>query len=353
MRKESLEFLKDLIAAPSPSGFETPAQAIVRDHMKQFADEVKTDVHGNVVGVLNPGGKPKVMLAGHVDQIGLMIKHITDDGYLYFGEIGGFDPLTLVGQPVTVIGRRREIPGVLGRKPIHLIDAEDRGKKIKSSDLWIDIGAVDKKDAAKMVEVGDIAVLASPFRLLANNCFSAPGLDDKVGAFAVTETLRLLSRKKITCCVCAVSTVQEEVGLRGATTSTFHVDPDVGIAVDVTFATDCPDVEKKKVGEIALGKGPVVARGANINPIVGKLVESTARKAKIPFQISASPGRTGTDTWMMQISRGGVATALVSIPNRYMHTPVEVCNLNDCDAVARLMAGTCEALSPSMDFRPL
>ena len=353
MRKDSLEFLKSLIAAPSPSGFETPAQKVVRDRMKRFADEVKTDVHGNVVGVLNPEGKPKVMLAGHVDQIALMIRHITDEGYLYFGEIGGFDPLTLVGQPVTVIGRRGELPGVIGRKPIHLIEPDDRGKKIKSSELWIDIGAADKKDAAKMVDIGDVTVLASPFRLLANNCFSGPGLDDKVGAFAVTEALRLLSRKKFKCCVCAVSTVQEEVGLRGATTSTFHVDPDVGIAVDVTFAADCPDVEKKKVGEVSLGKGPVIARGANINPVLGRLVESTAKKVKIPIQISASPGRTGTDTWMMQVSRGGVATALVSVPNRYMHTAVEVCNLNDCDAVARLVAATCEALAPGMDFRPL
>ena len=353
MRKDSLQFLQDLVAAPSPSGFETRAQEVVRDRLKGFADEVRTDVHGNVVGVLNPEGKPRVMLAGHVDQIGLMIRHVTDDGYLYFGEIGGFDALTLVAQPVTLIGRKGEIPGVIGRKPIHLIDPEDRGKKLKSSELWIDIGAADKKAALRLVDIGDIALLANPFRRLDGNCFSAPGLDDKVGAFAVTEALRLLAGTKISCSVCAVTTVQEEVGLRGATTSAFHLEPDVGIAVDVTFATDCPDVDKKREGEVSLGKGPVVARGANINPVLGKLIETSAKKAKIPIQISAQPGRVGTDSWVMQVSRGGVATALVSIPNRYMHTPVEVCDLNDCDAVARLIARTCEALKPGMDFRPI
>jgi len=353
VKKDSLQFLQDLIAAPGPSGFETRAQKVIRDRMAAFADEVRTDVHGNVVGILNPAGKPKVMLAGHVDQIGLMIRHVTDEGYLYFGEIGGFDPLTLVAQPITVITKKGRLPGVIGRKPIHLIDPEDRGKKVKSSELWIDIGATDKKAALRLVDVGDIAVLANPFNRLAGNCFSAPGLDDRVGAFAVTEALRLLAGKKIRCCVCAVTTVQEEVGLRGATTSAFHLDPDVGIAVDVTFATDCPDVDKKKEGEVSLGKGPVVARGANINPVLGKLIEVTAKKAKIPIQINAQPGRVGTDSWVMQVSRGGVATALVSIPNRYMHTPVEVCHLNDCDAVARLIALTCEALAPGMDFRPL
>lgn len=353
MQKGSLDFLKSLIAAPSPSGFETPAQKVVRDRMGKYADEVHTDVHGNVAGVLNPGGSPRVMLAGHVDQIGLMITHITDEGFLYFGEIGGFDPLTLVGQSVVLFGGKGEVEGVIGRKPIHHIDPEDRGKKVKTTDLWIDIGAKDRKDALRHVEVGDVAVIKSDFRVLANSRFAAAGLDDKVGAFTVCEVLRLLRRKKPAACVIAVSTVQEEVGLRGATTASFQLEPQVGIAVDVGFASDFPDVEKKKVGEAALGKGPILYAGANVNPVVGKLMRRVAKEAKIPVQFKGSPGRTGTDAWVMQISRGGVATALVSIPNRYMHTPVEVCDLTDLENAARLIAATCQALVPGMDFRPI
>ncbi|MFH0964619.1 MAG: M42 family metallopeptidase [Planctomycetota bacterium] len=352
MKKDALDFLRKLIAAPSPSGFETPAQAVIRERMRQYCDDVQSDVHGNVFATINPKGSPRVMLAGHVDQIGLMITHVTDDGYLYFDEIGGIDPVTIVGKSVLLHARAGDVPGVIGRKPIHLTEKEDRGKPIKLQDLWIDIGARNKKDALRSVEIGDVATVAGALQLLANNRFAACGLDDKVGAFAVVESLRLLSREKLSACVSFVSTVQEEVGLRGAKTSAYHLDPEVGIAVDVGFASDCPDVDKKKVGEISLGKGPILHRGANINPVLGRLLLETARAAKIPVQLQSAPRATGTDANVIQVSRAGVASALVSIPNRYMHTAVEVCDLTDLENTSRLLALATKALKKGMDFRP-
>jgi len=352
MEADSLQFLKDLMAAPSPSGFEQPAQKVVRERMQQFADEVRTDVHGNVIGVKNPDAAFRVMLAGHCDEIGLMITHVDEQGFCYFASIGGYDPPVLLGQRVTVHGPKGPVPGVIGRKPIHLMDDEDRKKPVKVEDLWIDIGARKRKDALSVVQVGSHVTLIAPFLQLRHGLAVSRGFDDKVGAFAVAEALRLVSHKKLDIGVYAVSTVQEEIGLRGATTSAFGIDPKVGIAVDVGFASDCPGIDKKKVGEVMLGKGPILHRGANINPVLEDLIERTARKKRIPFQMQAEPRATGTDANVIQVNRAGVATALVSVPNRYMHTPVEMISLADLENTAKLIAAVLEEIKPDSDFTP-
>jgi len=352
VRRESLQFLKDLLSAPSPSGFEQPAQRVAKRYIGEHADEVRTDVHGNLIAALNLGGSPRVMLAGHCDQIGMMVRYINDQGYLYFSSIGGIDSAVLSGMRVLIHTEKGPIPGVIGRMAIHLLPPEDRGKLPETAKLWIDIGAKDKKHAEKLVSIADAVTFDVPVVELQQDLLTAPGIDDKIGSFVVMEALRLLAGTPLKCALFAVSTVQEEVGLRGAVTSTYHVHPDVGIAVDVTHASDYPAADKVKNGELALGKGPVIDRGANINPILAQMLLSTAKKAKIPIQVAAAPGGTGTDANAMQLSRGGVATGLVAIPNRYMHTPSEIISLGDAEKAAKLIAETVKQITPQLSFIP-
>ncbi|MBM3472198.1 MAG: M42 family metallopeptidase [Armatimonadetes bacterium] len=352
MRKESVAFLKALLEAPSPSGYEQPVMQVVREYVKSFAHEVKTDVHGNVIAVLNPEGKPRVMLAGHCDQIGMLVRYVNDEGYIYFVPVGGIDTAVLAGLHVEIHTAKGAIPGVIGRTAIHVLSPDERSKLPSIEKLFIDIGAKDKKAAEKLVTIGDPITFDVPVMDLQQDLLAAPGVDDKIGGHVCMEALRLLAGEKLDCAVFAVATVQEEVGLRGAVTSTYNINPDVGIAVDVTHTTDYPGSEKAKVGEVSLGKGPVLDRGANINPRLWKLLVDTAKKAKIPVQLLAAPGGTGTDANAMQLSRGGVATALVAIPNRYMHTPSEVISLSDAEKAARLIAATVKSINRKLSFIP-
>ncbi|MBU4199474.1 MAG: M42 family metallopeptidase [Verrucomicrobia bacterium] len=352
MNKESLSFLKDLMRQPSPSGFEVPAQRIIKARMKSFADKVTTDVHGNVIGILNEKAPLKVMLAGHVDEIGLMITHIDSNGFIYFAAIGGMDPVVAVGQRICIIARHGSVRGVIGRKPIHLMDSSEKGKELKMDDLWIDIGAKNKKDALKAVAIGDPIVVNPDFIEMRNELVSSRAFDDRIGAWVIVEVLRGLKGRKLKVAVHAVSTVQEELGGRGAITSAYNIHPDAGIAVDVGFASDCPGVDPKKVGDIALGKGPILHVGANINPILGQMLITTATKNRIRYQMQAEPRGTGTDANPIQLSRGGCAAALVSVPNRYMHTPVEVVSLKDLDATVTLIAQTLLAMKGNESFIP-
>ena len=354
MRPESLQFLRNLIETPSPSGFEQPVQRVVREYVAPYADEVKTDVHGNVIAVKNPGGYPRLMLAGHCDQIGMMIQHVTDDGYLYFAAIGGIDPAIMPGIPVVVHNERGSVRGVIGRKPIHLLSAAERDKpRLEISEMFIDIGAADKDEAKTVVDIGDSATFDLHFEDLMGGLVAGPGFDDKVGSFVIMEALRLIGKKKLNCAVYAVSTVQEELGLRGARTAAFSIDPQAGIAVDVTHGSDYPGCDCKKTGECKLKAGPTIARGPNINPVLQKLLQKTAEDKKIPWQPEPEPRATGTDANSIQISRGGVATALVSIPNRYMHTPVEVIALEDLESAAKLLAETLLKIKKNVDFTPM
>ncbi|MHB9030835.1 MAG: M42 family metallopeptidase [Candidatus Latescibacterota bacterium] len=353
MRSESLEFLKNILASPSPSGFEQPVQKIWREYAGSFCDEVRTDLHGNTIGVVNKAGGPRVMFAGHCDEIGFLIRYIDDKGFLSFGPIGGFDETIIPGRRITIHTAKGPVPGVIGKTPIHLMKPDDRKKGAEINDLWIDIGAKDKKEAEEIVSIGDPATYQYEMIELRGSCYAARAFDDRIGSFAVAEVLRELSeRKQVRAAVYGVSTVQEEVGLRGAHTSAFGIDPMVGIATDVTFATDQPGVDKKLVGDIKLGGGPVIARGPNINPRVFELLVETAKKNDIPHQIEGLPRATGTDANPIQLTRAGVAAGLVSIPLRYMHTPVETLCLGDVEYTVKLMAAFAEAVTPEMTFIP-
>ncbi len=352
LNKEPFEFLKSIQETPSPSGFEQPVQRIVRRRMKKYADTIETDVHGNVIVGLNPKGRPRVMLAGHCDQIGLMVKHIDDDGYLFVVPIGGVDPAVLPGTRVTVHAKAGPVPGVIGRRPIHLLKQEERGAKVEMRELWVDIGIRGKKEVTKRIAVADPVTYRLGLERFGDDLITSPGLDNKMGTFVVMEALRLARTKRLQCALYAVSTVQEEVGLRGAMTACYGIDPQVGIAVDVSHATDYPDIDKRTHGNVKTGHGPTITIGPNVNPTVSELLIKTAKAKKIPHQIEAEPRTTGTDANVMQITRAGVAAGLLSVPNRYMHTQVEVVSLKDMENAARLLAETIATIGPRTNFIP-
>jgi endoglucanase len=352
MQETSLTFLKTLLQTPSPSGFERPIQEVVRAWAKPLAHEVRTDRHGNVVAVLHPGGNPRIMLAGHCDQIALMVQHIDDNGYLYVQPIGGWDMQILLGQNLTVWSKEGPLQGVVSRKAPHLLTNEERNKVPQFQDIWIDIGARDRKDAEALVTSGDPVTFDLTVREMRNGLVTSPGLDDKVGVWTVMEALRLLHGRPLEASVYFVSTVQEEIGLRGATTSAYGIHPTVGIAVDVCHATDTPGNDKKLVGDTRLDSGPVVFRGPNINPHVFERMTEAARQAEIAIQVRGVPRATGTDANAIQLSREGVATGLIGIPNRYMHSPVEIVSLEDLERAARLLAEFCVRVTSQQDWIP-
>jgi endoglucanase len=352
MNTQSQDFLKSLLTTPSVTGFEEPVQRLVRDYASPFADSIRTDIHGNVIAARNPDAPLRVMLAGHCDQIGLIVNYIDKEGYIYVLTVGGWDIQNLVGVRVKIWTTSGPVNGVIGKKPIHLMDDEDRKKVPKIKDLWVDIGAKDKEEAEQVVSVGDPITVELEYSELRNNFVAAPATDDKTGVWVVMEALRRIDPAKLKVGVFAVSTVQEEVGCRGAMTSSFGIDPHVGIATDVTFATDCPTVEKKENGDVKLGGGPVLTRGPNITTkLVNGLID-VAKQHAIPVQIVAEGKLTGTDARSIQVNRSGVATALMSIPNRYMHTPVEMISLHDIDYAADLMARYCESIESGVSYIP-
>ncbi len=349
--KESLDFLERLMMASGPSGFETETAAVFRSYIARFCEKTYTDVMGNTVGVLNGASKFKVMLAGHYDEIGFQVVHISDDGYLYFRNVGGIDKLTVPGTEVEILAEKGRVHGVIGKKPIHL--AKDQDKALELKDMWIDIGVSKKKEAAKIIRIGDPVAVKSNYRRIGKSRIVSKGMDDKIGAFVVAETLKVLKSRDLKVAVYGVGTVQEELGLRGATTSAFGIAPDVGFAVDVGFATDVPDIEKKVLGELSLGKGPAISRTADNNPVLLERLVRTAKKKKIKYQEKAGfRASGGTDTATIQLSRSGVATALISIPNRYMHTPVEMCDLADAEGAVSLLAETICAFREGDSFIP-
>jgi len=354
MEKERLEFFKKYMATICPTGYEEEASRVWCEEAGQFADRTWVDLHGNAFAVVNEGGSPRIMLAGHADEIGLQISYINKEGYLFFSGLGGWDPQILPGQRVRIRTDSGIVLGVIGRKPIHLLNQEERKKVVKLEDLWIDIGANDKKEASKLVAIGDAAVLDYDFIELRNGLVVGRGLDDRVGAFTVLEAARLTKEMNPKAAIYAVATVQEEIGVRGATTSAYGIDPKVGIAVDVGFATDTPtlDSEKKRVGEADMGKGPIVTRGPNINPKLFRLFTDAAAANDIPYQAKSYPRGTGTDARAIQVTRAGVATGLVGLPSRYMHSPSEVVHLDDIENAARLIAHAVAQIDDDTDLIP-
>lgn len=349
-----LSFLERLLDAPGPSGFESRPAREWRREASGFA-EVRADVVGNSYAAWQEDARPLALLAGHIDEIGLQVTHATKEGLLRFGTIGGWDPQVLVGQRVRILAKDGDVPGVVGRKAIHLIEPEERKKAAKVPKLWIDVGASSREELAEMgVRVGDPAVLGAGMVRLAGDRIASRAVDNRVGAFVVLEALRLLAGGGKGCVAgaVAVATAQEEIGYSGggARASAFGLAPDVALVVDVTHATDVPGVEKAEVGDHALGGGPVLTRGSSTHPQVFEMLAQAAEAEDIPYTIQAAPLRTSTDADAIHLARGGVPTGLVSVPNRYMHSPSETVAVSDLFHAARLLAAFVRLLDAETRF---
>ena len=349
---DSKAFLHRLLETPSPSGFEERIQAVVREWASPLADEVRTDLHGNLIAVKNPHGSPRILLDGHCDQIGLIITHVDSDGFLYAQPIGGWDPQILLGQRVQVWSKSGPILGVIARKPKHLLTPEEMKKVPEIHELWIDVGAKDKDEAKSVVSPGDPVTVLLGAREMRNGLVCGAKMDDSTGLFVVFEALRRIADQKINPALFVVSAVQEEVGLRGAHTAAYGIDPQVGIAVDVTHATDCPTIDKRTLGEIRVGNGPVLFRGPNINPRVANKLAEVAEQEKLPLQNAGLGRGASNDANPIQLTRGGVATAALGLPLRYMHSPVEVVSMADLDNAAELLAKFVLSVERDEDFTP-
>jgi endoglucanase len=340
--------LDKLLRAGAPSGHEAPAAAIWRDGAG-FAD-LSTDGLGSSIARVGEGG-PLLAVVGHIDEIGLVVTHIDESGFLWFAPIGGWDPQVLVGQRVEVRGRAGLVPGAVGRKPIHLLDPDQRKKVVELKGLHIDVGAADHDEAAALIGVGDPVVIAvEPLRLAGDRLVSR-AMDNRIGAYVALEALRRChERDSLSGSFAAIAAVQEEIGLFGARTSAFQVRPDLAVAVDVTHATDAPGVNEKELGSHPLGSGPAIGRGSTLSPKVFELLVETAEEAGIGYTISASGRGTSTDADSIQISRSGIPTGLVSVPLRYMHSPVELCDLGDLEATVELIAAFAARLRDGIDL---
>lgn len=356
MTTPSREFLHRLLDAPGPSGFERTPARLWRAEAEPFA-EVRVDAHGNSYATLGPRSAsrarpPRLMLAGHIDEIGIMVTHVDEEGFVYFDPIGGWDTQIFVGQRVLLLGREGHVPGVIGKQAIHLMKPEDRDKVSKVADLWIDIGAASKAEALQRLRVGDAGVLASSVLELPNGRLVSRSLDNRTGAFVVLEALRLLSADLPEVEVTAVATTQEEISYSGggARTSAHGLEPMAAVVVDVTHATDFPGAEKKRHGEVKLGGGPVLSRGSAISPVVFDLLVEAAEAEGIPYTLSAAPRMTGTDADAIFTAHRGIPTGLVSIPNRYMHSPNEMVAWEDLERAARLLAAFARRLTPDSEF---
>jgi putative aminopeptidase FrvX len=355
MTPESLAFLKSLLDTPGPSSFETAPARAWRKEAESLADEVRADVAGNSYATLNPGGRPRVMLAGHIDEIGVMVTHIDDDGFVSFDTIGGWDPQVFVGQRVRLLGRGGQVAGVVGKKAIHIMDKDDREKVSKVESLWIDVGAANRAEAERRLRIGDPGVLATGVVEFPNGRLVSRSIDNRIGAFVVLEAVRLLALEaKPPAAVIAVATTREEIAATGggARSSAASLEPDVAIVVDVTHATDYPGVDKRRHGDYRLGGGPVLSRGASVSEVVFELLAATAEAEKIPYSIEAASRDTRTDAEAIYNAHRGVATALISVPNRYMHSPNEMVALEDLERTARLLAAFARRLTPDTDFVP-
>ncbi len=353
LNQSSLDFLEKLLMTCGPSGFEFEQAKIYREYLKQFTPYVETDVLGNTIAKLNPEADFQFMLCGHYDEIGFQIVHIMPSGLLSFRPVGGIDIFTISGTEVEILTRKGHVSGVIGRKPIHLQTPEERKNAPKIEDMWIDIGAENKEDAEKIIEVGDPVVFKRNFKMFSKTCIHSKSLDDKIGAFVIAEAFRELSVRKIKIGVACVGSVQEEVGLRGAYPSSFAIHPNAAIAVDVGFATDVPGIKPELLGDIKMGRGAELQRNADNNPCLLNRILEIAKKYAIPYQMTTGHRATGgTDTAAIQLSRSGVATNLISIPNRYMHTPAELCDLRDVESAIQLIVETIASLNGNEKFIP-
>lgn len=355
MDRQRRAFLQQLLDTPGPSGFERSAARVWREEAATFADDVTVDAVGNSYAVVNGSGgetAPAVLVSGHVDEIGFIVTYIDDEGFLWVESLGGWDPQVVVGQRIRFLGRQSEIVGVVGKKAIHLIKPDEREKASKLSDLWVDIGAKDREDAERRVEIGDAGVIDAGFVELDGDLCASRSMDNRTGAFVALEAVRLSATARPFVTVVAVASVQEESGLIGAAVAAVRVAPAVAIAVDVTHATDYPNADKHHDGDVKLGGGPVLSRGATLNPEVYEGLRRAAAETGIPYSLQATGNRSGTDADSMIGAGRGTATGLVSLPTRYMHGPNETVHLGDLTQAANLIAAFVASLDADSDFRP-
>lgn len=342
------EFLVDLLNARSPSGYEHEAQAVVDRYMASAADRYEKDALGNRISFLDTEDGPTVMMTGHMDELGLLISYVDEKGFLYFDTVGGIDLNTISGRRVEILTRNGVVKGVTGRRAIHLLTAEERKKIPEKQNLWIDIGAKDKEDALKRVSIGDVAVYDQAFDRMHEQIGIARAFDNKSGCYVVCEALRRLAadRGELKATVVSVATAQEEIGCRGARAVAGGVGADFAIAVDVGHATDHPECDNRRFGEFTLGGGPILTRGANVSPPLFRRLVDIAEKNEIPYQVEAAARPTATDGRELQMAPGGTATAVVSVPLRYMHTPSEIVHLEDVENTIRLLVAFAKDLKP-------
>ncbi len=356
LEPHAYDFLRRLLDAPGPSGYEHAPAQVWREEAATFADEVTHDVVGNSIARIgareDAKDAPRVLLAGHIDEIGFVVSHIDKEGFLWVSPLGGWDDQIVVGQRLRILGGDGDVLGVIGKKAAHLLKEEDRRRPTRLDEMWIDIGAKDRADAARRVTVGDPAVIDSRLIELTDDICVARSIDNRVGAFVALEAARLISENRGQAEVYAVATAQEETTFGGAYTASFTIRPHVAIAIDVTHATDYPGANKKGDHEVEVGGGPVLGRGATINDGVFRGLRHAASELGIEIAIQANGRSSGTDADAMIHSGQGTATGVVSIPNRYMHSPNEMVSLSDIQNAAKLIAGFIRDLTPESDFRP-
>jgi len=339
MNSTQLNFLKSLCETPTPTGYETAGQNIVADYVKPFADRVAVDCHGNLRAVINEGANIRVMLDAHCDEIALMVQHIDDKGFIFVQPIGGVNVQLLPGERVVFHTSAGAVRGVFGRKAIHLMNERERSSGVSDiTDLWVDIGSSSKAETEEVLPLGSIGIVESGWRELRNGLVSCRAFDDRCGVYVVMEALRLLKERNLSVEVNAVSSTQEEVGLLGATTAAFGIDPHYGIAVDVTFASDDPGGEPKKTSVIKLGGGPVLGIGPTYDAGLCATIKNAATSSSTPLQIQPRNRGNSTDAFAIRHTRAGVRVAMVSIPLRYMHSAVETISLYDLEKSATLIA---------------
>jgi endoglucanase len=346
------EFFDALLRAPGPSGHETRPARAWREACEPWATDVGSDVVGSSYArVAGTAGGPTLALVGHIDEIGIHITHIDDEGYLRFSEVGGWDAIVLVGQRIRILAKEGPVYGVIARKPIHLLRGDDRKHMPELKELHVDIGALDGDEARSLVRIGDVGVIDVEPMLIRHDRIVSRSLDNRVGCYVVAEAARLVAEAGgAPGDVVALAVAQEETTFAGSRTSAFAHDPDLAIAVDVTFATDQPGVELGPITAHKMGSGPVIARGVALHPLIADRLHEAADAEGIPFTVESLGRGTGTDADAVHISRAGVPTGLISIPLRYMHSPVEMVSIADCDAAARLIAAFAKRLEPGMSF---
>lgn len=354
MNDSSKQFLYDLLRTPSPTGWEQPIQRKIHDRFKNIAHAMEPDVHGNLILSLNPRSKRKVMLAGHCDQIGFLVKYVSPDGYIYVDALGGTDSGVMLGEHLIIHTKSGPIEAVVGRKPLHLQDGSEVQQIPVKNKIWLDIGANDEREVRERINIGAYVSFRLEVTELRNSLIAAPGLDNKAGLFVCLEALRQCAQSGCRCGLHVVSTVQEEIGSRGAATATSKISPDVGIAVDVIPATDDPgyDLPPQQYVPCRLGQGPTISTGPNTNPVVERMLLDGARRLDMPYQSDASGTTAANDARVMQIADSGVAVASIGIPQRNMHTQVEIVSLADIENAVKLLVDFVRSVDEQTDFRP-